>query len=202
MSHTAPKRFDEVHARSLSDPRGFWGEAAREISWIKPWDDVLDDSNPPFYRWLKGGVLNTCDNAVDRHVEDGRGEQPAIIHDSPVTGSVTTLTYGELRDQVALFAGALRSLGVQKGDRVVIYMPMIPQALVAMLACARLGAIHSVVFGGFAPHELATRINDARPRVIASASCGIEPNRVVKYKPMLDAALELSPHKPERCIIF
>jgi propionyl-CoA synthetase len=202
MNHNTSKRFDEIHARSLSDPRGFWGEAAREISWLKPWDTVLDDSSPSFYRWFKGGMLNTCDNAVDRHVEAGHGARPAIIHDSPVTGSITTMTYAELRDQVAVFAGALRSLGVVKGDRVVIYMPMIPQALVAMLACARLGAIHSVVFGGFAPHELATRINDARPRVVVSASCGIEPNRVVKYKPMLDAALELSSHKPERCVIL
>ena len=202
MSHDNSKRFDPIHARSLSDPRGFWGEAAGEISWIKPWETVLDDSNPPFYRWFKGGMLNTCYNAVDRHVEAGHGARPAIIHDSPVTGSVRTITYAELRDQVARFAGALKSLGVEKGDRVVIYMPMIPQALVAMLASARLGAIHSVVFGGFAPHELATRINDARPRVVVSASCGIEPNRVVKYKPMLDAAIELSPHKPDHCVIF
>jgi propionyl-CoA synthetase len=202
MSHTTPQPFDEIHTRSLSDPRGFWGEAAREISWIKPWDTVLDDSNTPFHRWFKGGMLNTCDNAVDRHVESGQGARPAIIHDSPVTGSITTITFGELRNHVAVFAGALKALGVEKGDRVVIYMPMIPQALVAMLASARLGAIHSVVFGGFAPHELATRINDARPRVVVSASCGIEPNRVVKYKPMLDAALELSPHKPDRCVIF
>jgi propionyl-CoA synthetase len=202
MSHTAPKPFDEIHSRSLTDPRGFWGEAAREISWTRPWDTVLNDSNPPFYRWFEGGMLNTCHNAIDRHVEAGHGARPAIIHDSPVTGSVTIITYAELRDQVAHFAGAIKSLGVVKGDRVVIYMPMIPQALLAMLACARLGAIHSVVFGGFAPHELATRINDARPRVVVSASCGIEPNRVVRYKPMLDAALELSPHKPDRCVIF
>ncbi len=147
-------------------------------------------------------MLNTCYNAVDCHVEAGRGEQAAIIHDSAMTGSAQTINYRMLRDQVALFAGSLRSLGVEKGDRVVIYMPMIPQTLVAMLACARLGAVHSVVFGGFAPHELATRIGDARPRVVVSASCGLEPNRVIKYKPMLDAAIELSTHKPEHCIIF
>ncbi|HMB03628.1 MAG TPA: AMP-binding protein, partial [Isosphaeraceae bacterium] len=202
MNQSTANPYDLLHARSLSDPEGFWGEAAEDITWIKRWDKVLDDSNPPFYRWFKGGVLNTCYNAIDRHVEAGRGEQPAIIYDSPVTNTVQTITYKELRDQVARFAGALRRLGVEKGDRVIIYMPMIPQTVVAMLACARLGAVHSVVFGGFAPHELSIRINDAEPRVIISASCGIEPNRVVKYKPMLDAAIEESRHKPERCIIF
>ena len=202
MNQSTANPYDQLHARSLSDPEGFWGEAAEDITWIKRWDKVLDDSNPPFYRWFKGGVLNTCYNAIDRHAEAGRGEQPAIIYDSPVTNTVQTITYKELRDQVARFAGALRRLGVEKGDRVIIYMPMIPQTLVAMLACARLGAVHSVVFGGFAPHELAVRINDAEPRVIISASCGIEPNRIVKYKPMLDAAIEEAGHKPERCIIF
>jgi propionyl-CoA synthetase len=202
MSQSTADLYNQLHARSLSDPEGFWGEAAEDITWIKRWDKVLDDSNPPFYRWFKGGILNTCYNAIDRHVEAGRGEQPAIIYDSPVTNTVQTITYKELRDQVARFAGALRRLGVEKGDRVVIYMPMIPQSPVAMLACARLGAVHSVVFGGFAPHELAVRINDAEPRVIVSASCGIEPNRIVKYKPMLDAAIEESEHKPEHCIIF
>jgi propionyl-CoA synthetase len=194
--------YDRLHARSLSDPEGFWGEAAEEIAWVRRWDRVLDASNPPFYRWFRGGVLNTCYNAVDRHVDAGRGEQPAIIHDSPVTGTVRALSYRELRDQVAAFAGALRRLGVEKGDRVLIYMPMIPQTLVAMLACARLGAVHSMVFGGFAPHELATRIRDARPRVILSASCGIEPSRIVQYKSMLDAAIEQSGHQPDRCVIF
>jgi propionyl-CoA synthetase len=202
MSQSTADLYNQLHARSLSDPEGFWGKAAEDITWIKRWDKVLDDSNPPFYRWFKGGILNTCYNAIDRHVEAGRGEQPAIIYDSPVTNTVQTITYKELRDQVARFAGALRRLGVEKGDRVVIYMPMIPQSPVAMLACARLGAVHSVVFGGFAPHELAVRINDAEPRVIVSASCGIEPNRIVKYKPMLDAAIEESEHKPEHCIIF
>ena len=202
MSLDNSNTFDQIHARSLSDPQGFWGEAAREISWIRPWDTVLDDSNPPFYRWFKGGMLNTCYNAVDRHVEAGHGARPAIIHDSPVTGRSGRSPTPSSATRSRPLAGALKSLGVEKGDRVVIYMPMIPQALVAMLASARLGAIHSVVFGGFAPHELATRINDARPRVVVSASCGIEPNRVVKYKPMLDAAIELSPHKPDHCVIF
>jgi propionyl-CoA synthetase len=202
MSENTEAVFNQLYARSLSDPEAFWGEAAEAISWDRRWDRVLDASRPPFYRWFPGGMLNTCVNAVDRHVDAGRGAQAAIIHDSPLTGTVQTLTYRELRDQVAGFAGALRRLGVERGDRVVISMPMIPQTLVAMLACARLGAIHSVVFGGFAPHELATRISDAGPRVVVSASCGVEPSRVVKYKPMLDAALAQSTHQPERCIIF
>jgi propionyl-CoA synthetase len=195
-------RYQELYTRSLNDPEGFWGEAAEDITWIKRWDSVLDGSNPPFYRWFKGGVLNTCYNAVDRHVEAGRGEQNALIYDSPVTDTVQSITYSELRDQVARFAGVLRGLGVEKGDRVIVYMPMIPQAAIAMLACARLGAVHSVVFGGFAPHELATRINDAKPKAIVSASCGIEGSRVIKYKPMLDAAIEQSTHKPDHCVVF
>ncbi|AWJ90247.1 propionyl-CoA synthetase [Azospirillum baldaniorum] len=202
MSQSSADRYNQIHARSLSDPDGFWGEAAEDITWIKRWDKVLDDSNAPFYRWFTGGVLNTCYNAVDRHVEAGRGAQAAIIYDSPVTKTVQTITYAEFQDQVARFAGALRAQGVEKGDRVILYMPMIPQSLVAMLACARLGAVHSVVFGGFAPHELATRINDSRPKAIVSASCGIEPNRVVKYKPMLDAAIEQAEHKPSSVIVF
>jgi propionyl-CoA synthetase len=195
-------RYQELHTRSLNDPEGFWGETAEDITWIKRWDSVLDGSNPPFYRWFKGGVLNTCYNAVDRHVEAGRGEQNALIYDSPVTDTVQTITYRELRDQVARFAGVLRGLGVDKGDRVIVYMPIIPQAAVAMLACARLGAVHSVVFGGFAPQELATRINDAKPKLIVSASCGIEGSRIVKYKPMLDAAIEQATHKPDHCVVF
>ncbi|MCW2247202.1 propionyl-CoA synthetase [Azospirillum fermentarium] len=202
MTTTSAAAYDQLHDRSLSDPAGFWGDAAEEITWFKRWDTVLDGSNPPFYRWFKGGVLNTCYNAVDRHVEQGRADQAAIIYDSPVTGVVQTITYAELKDQVARLAGALRARGVEKGDRVIVYMPMIPQAVMAMLACARLGAVHSVVFGGFAPNELATRIDDAKPKAIISASCGIEPNRVVKYKPMLDSAIELSSHKPSACIIF
>jgi propionyl-CoA synthetase len=194
--------YAETYRRSQEDPEGFWGEAARAIDWDKPWDRVLDDSNPPFYRWFAGGELNTCHNALDRHVAAGRAEQPALIYDSPVTGTKKVFTYRELRDAVALFAGALRAQGVEKGDRVIVYMPMVPEAVVAMLACARIGAIHSVVFGGFASKELATRINDAKPRVMVSASCGIEGSKVVQYKPLLDEAIELAAHKPERCIIL
>jgi propionyl-CoA synthetase len=195
-------RYDEMHARSLRDPDGFWGEAAGQIDWIRRWDTVLDRSNPPFFRWFRGGVLNTCWNAVDRHVEGGRADQAAIIYDSPVTGAVRHITYAELKREVAGFAGALASLGIAKGDRVILYMPMIPEAVVAMLACARLGAVHSVVFGGFAPDELATRIDDARPKAIVSASCGIEAGRVLRYKPMLDAAIAKAAYKPQSCVIF
>jgi len=195
-------RFDEVYARSLRDPEGFWGEAAAQVSWHRTWDRVLDDRNAPFYRWFSGGLLNTCHNALDRHVEGGRAEQAALIYDSPVTGTVRSYTYRELRDLTATCAGALAELGVGKGDRVIIYMPMVPEAVVAMLACARLGAVHSVVFGGFAANELAVRINDAEPKVIVSASCGIEVKKVIEYKPLLDEAIRMAHHKPERCLIF
>ena len=195
-------KYMQIHRRSIENPTEFWGEAAEGIDWESRWDKVLDDSNAPLYRWFPGGRLNTCYNALDRHVASGRGEQAAIIYDSPVTGSQRTISYGELRDQVALFAGALADNGVRQGDRVIIYMPMIPEAVVAVLACARIGAVHSVVFGGFAPNELATRIDDATPTAIVSASCGIEPTRLVEYKPLLDQALELSKHKPKHCIIF
>ncbi len=194
-------RFDQLYKRSIDDPDGFWAEAAEAIHWDKRWDKVLDDSNKPFYRWFAGGKLNTCYNALDFHVENGRADQPALIYDSPVTETKKTFSYRELRDKVATFAGVLAEQGVAKGDRVVIYMPMIPQALVAMLACARLGAVHSVVFGGFAANELAVRIDDARPKVIVSASCGIEPGRVVEYKPLLDKAIERARHKPDKCVI-
>lgn len=197
-----PNEFDAMYARSMADPPAFWDQAAQGISWYTPWSMVLDDTNAPFCRWFAGGELNTCYNAVDRHVEAGSGAQPAIIYDSPVTETVQIITYTELQDLVARFAGALKACGVCKGDRVLLYMPMIPQSVVAMLACARLGAIHSVVFGGFAPNELATRIDDAKPKVIVSASCGIEPNRVVQYKPMLDAAIDQAEHKPDSTIVF
>ena len=193
--------YDAVYTRWLNDPENFWAEAAEAVHWDKKWDRVLDDSRPPFYRWFPGGLLNTCYNALDRHVESGRADQPALIYDSPVTATVQTFTYRELLDQVARFAGVLSAQGVQKGDRVIIYMPMVPEAIVAMLACARIGAIHSVVFGGFASHELANRITDARPKVIISASCGIEVGRIIPYKPLLDKAIELAAVKPERCII-
>lgn len=194
--------YQGVYRRSLEDREGFWLEAAAAIDWDRSPTRALDDSNPPFFRWFPDGVLNTCWNAVDRWVEAGRGEQAAIVYDSPVTGSVSTLTYDELRGAVARFAGALRSLGVEKGDRVVVYMPMVPEAVIVMLACARIGAVHSVVFGGFAPRELAIRIDDARPKVVVSASCGIEVDRVVEYKPLLDEAIELAVHRPERCVIL
>jgi propionyl-CoA synthetase len=194
--------YQAVYERSMKDPESFWAEAAELIDWDRPWDKVLDSSNAPFHRWFSGGMLNTCYNAVDRHVTAGRGDQPAIIHDSPVTGTKTVITYAELQDQVARFAGALLALGVTQGDRVIVYMPMVPEAAVAMLGCARIGAIHSVVFGGFSARELATRIDDAKPRVMVAGSCGIEPNRVVHYKPLLDSAINLAEHKPEHCIIL
>ncbi|HLK74065.1 MAG TPA: propionyl-CoA synthetase [Streptosporangiaceae bacterium] len=194
-------RYSEVFRRSLADPEGFWGEAARAIDWYRAPASVLDDSNPPFYRWFPDGVLNTCFNALDRHVRDGRGGQAALIYDSPVTGTARTYTYAELLDEVARFAGALRGLGVSRGDRVIIYMPMIPEAVIAMLACARIGAVHSVVFGGFAANELAARIDDAAPKVVVSASAGIEVSRVVAYKPILDRAIDLARHKPDHCVI-
>jgi propionyl-CoA synthetase len=200
-SDAMSSRFDQVYKRSIEDPDGFWAEAADAIHWERRWDRVLDDSNKPFYRWFTGGQLNTAYNALDFHVENGRADQAALIYDSPVTDTKKTFSYAELRDNVATFAGVLAAQGVAKGDRVVIYMPMIPQALVAMLACARLGAVHSVVFGGFASNELAVRIDDARPKVIVSASCGIEPGRVVEYKPLLDKAIEQAKHKPDRCVI-
>ncbi len=194
-------RYAEVYARSLSDKERFWADAAEAVHWYRKWDSVLDTSNEPFYRWFTGAEVNTCYNALDLHVDNGRGDQAALIYDSPVTDTVKTFTYRELRDRVATFAGALAGQGVSRGDRVIIYMPMIPQAVVAMLACARLGAVHSVVFGGFASNELAVRIDDAQPKVIVSASCGIEPGRIVEYKPLLDKAIELASHKPDRNII-
>jgi propionyl-CoA synthetase len=194
--------YQKQFRQSIDEPERFWAEAAKAIDWYRPWDTVLDRRNPPFYRWFSGGELNTCFNAVDRHVLGGRGEQPAIIHDSPVTGTIRKITYRELLAQVALFAGALRDQGVQKGDTVIIYMPMIPEAAVAMLACARLGAVHSVVFGGFAAHELAIRIDHARPRAIIIASGAIEGKKTLAYKPLVDSAIDQSQHKPEKCIVF
>jgi len=194
--------YEAAYEAWRRDPEGFWAQAAESIHWYRRWDKVLDTSRAPFYRWFSGGLLNTCYNLLDAHVENGRAEQVALIYDSPVTGTVKSYTYRELLDEVSLFAGALQQQGAGKGDRVIIYMPMIQEAVIAMLACARIGAIHSVVFGGFAADELATRINDARPKVILSASCGIEVNRVVPYKPMLDKAIDLAKQKPERCIVF
>jgi len=190
-----------VHQASLDDPEGFWAQQAELIDWERPWDAVLDRSQPPFYRWFVSGRLNTCYNALDRHVEAGHGGQTALIWDSPVTQSKRQYTYAELTDEVARCAGVLAGLGVEKGDRVIVYMPMVPEAVVAMLACARLGAVHSVVFGGFAAAELAKRIDDAQPKVIVSASCGIEPSRVIAYKPLLDQAIAQAKHTPDKCVI-
>ena len=193
--------YKATYDRSMNERDAFWAEAASLIDWIKPWDRVLDDSTPPFYHWFSGAELNTCYNAVDRHVAT-RGDQPAVIHDSPVTNSKEIITYRQLQERVSRFAGALKDLGVTKGDRVIVYMPMVPEALIAMLGCARIGAIHSVVFGGFSARELATRIDDAKPKVMVAGSCGIETNRVVQYKPLLDEAINIAEHKPEHCIIY
>src|SRR5438309_934914 len=194
--------YDETYSRWRQDPQAFWADAAENVHWHKRWDTVLDASRAPFYRWFAGAMVNTCYNALDVHVEQGRGDQPALIYDSPVTATIKTFTYRELLNEVAHFAGVLAAQGVVKGDRVIIYMPMVPETVIAMLACARLGAIHSVVFGGFAAHELATRIDDAQPKVILSASCGIEADRVVAYKPLLDEAIETAKMKPIACIIL
>ena len=195
-------RYHEVYARWQRDPQGFWGEAAQAIDWIEPPKRVFDPDAGVYGRWFAGGVCNTCWNAVDRHVMQGRGEQAAIIYDSPLSGQKRTLTYYRLQVETQVLAAILRNFGVGKGDRVVLYMPMVPEAVVAMLACARIGAVHSVVFGGFAANELATRIDDAKPKVILSASCGLEPGRIVKYKPLLDEAIRLAGHKPDACLIL
>ena len=179
-----------------------WKQAAENIHWFRAPTTVLDDSNPPFYRWYPDGVTNACYNALDLHVEQGRGDQTALFYDSPVTDTRRQYSYAQLLEEVATFAGVLAGRGVEKGDRVIVYMPMVPEALIAMLACARLGAVHSVVFGGFASNELAVRIDDATPKLIVSASCGVEPNRVVPYKPLLDEAIELAAHKPDSCVIL
>ena len=194
--------YRSIYRRSLEQPAAFWAEAASALHWDKPWDRVLDAERAPFYSWFKGGRLNTCYNAVDRHVATGRGSQAAIIHDSPVTGSQRTISYAELQDQVARLAGTMVRHGVKVGDRVIVYMPMVPEALVGMLACARIGAVHSVVFGGFAANELATRIDDAKPVLILSASCGVEGARVIPYKPLLDRAIAEAAHKPRHTIIL
>ena len=195
-------RYDELYERSRRDPEAFWADAAKDVFWYKKWDRVLDDSGAPLYQWFTGGETNTCYNALDVHVENGRGDQLALIHDSPVTDTVTRYTYRELLEQVAAFAGVLKAQGIGYGDRVIVYMPMVPEAAIAMLACARIGAIHSVVFGGFAPRELATRIDDAKPKAIVSASAGIEGKRIIPYKPLLDEACEIAAHKVARIIVL
>jgi propionyl-CoA synthetase len=195
-------QYEEAFKESLENPEAFWGRAAEGIDWDRTWDKVLDQSKSPFLKWFPGGNMNTCFNAVDRHVLAGNGDRTAVIYDSPVTDTVRKYTYSELKDRVSKTAGFLKDLGVGKGDTVLVYMPMIPEALISMLACARLGAVHSVVFGGFAPPELAVRIDDAQPKAVLSASCGIEVKRVIPYKPLLDQAIGLSQHKPEKCVIL
>ena len=202
MNIQANSRYHEVHARSLRDPEGFWAEAAREIDWIEPPKKIFDSGMGLYGRWFPDAVVNTCYNALDRHVAGGRAEQLALIHDSPLAGTVTKFTYAQLLHEVQTLAAVMADFGVGKGDRVILYMPMVPEAVVAMLACARIGAVHSVVFGGFAAKELATRIEDAKPKLIFSASCGLEPGRIVQYKPLLDEAIKLSSVKPEVCIIL
>jgi len=197
-----PQNYREIYRQSITNPDEFWAKAAEEIIWYKKYSAVLDDSNKPFYRWFSGGELNTCYNALDYHVENGYADKTAVIYDSPVTGSIREITYRELLEQVSKLAGSLSAKGIIKGDRIIIYMPMIPEAVIAMLACARIGAIHSVVFGGFAPDELAVRIDDAQPRMIISASCGIEGKKIIEYHTFLNRAIESSHHKPDACIIF
>src|SRR5215831_13405846 len=195
-------RYHEVYGRCQRDPEGFWAEAAREIDWYEPIAKVFDPSAGVYDRWFVGATCNTCYNAVDRHVLGGRGPQTAIIYDSPITASKRSLTYTQLLAEVRAFAAVLTDFGISKGDRVILYMPMVPEAVIAMLACARIGAVHSVVFGGFAAKELATRIDDAKPKLIFSASCGLEPGRIVQYKPLLDEAIQLASSKPSACIIL
>jgi len=195
-------KYSEIYEQSINNPEEFWGSAAEDIVWYKKYSVVLDDSDKPFYRWFSGGELNTCYNALDYHVENGYRDKTAVIYDSPVTDTIRKITYGELLEQVSKLAGVLSEKGIVKGDRIIIYMPMIPESVVAMLACARIGAIHSVVFGGFAPNELAVRIEDAQPKMIISASCGIEGKKIIEYYTFLNRAIELSHHKPDACIIY
>jgi propionyl-CoA synthetase len=195
-------KYDNLYKASIADPEKFWDEAAKDVKWFSPYKKVLDISNPPFYRWFVEGKINTCFNAVDRHVEEGNGSRTAIIYDSPVTSKKISFSYSEVKKIVSTFAGALKNFGIKKGDRIIIYMPMIPEAVFAMLACARIGAVHSVVFGGFAANELAARIDDSEAKLIISASCGFEPGKTVQYKPLLDEAIRLAALKPKKCVIF
>ncbi|MCB1387309.1 MAG: AMP-binding protein, partial [Nitratireductor sp.] len=194
--------YHAIYEHWRKDPQAFWRQAAGEIDWYTPAEEIFDADAGAYGRWFTGATCNTCYNAIDRHVERGRAGQAAIIYDSPITGSKRTITYEELKDEVEALASVMRDNGIGRGDRVIIYMPMVPEAAFAMLACARLGAIHSVVFGGFAARELATRIDDAKPKMIVSASCGIEPNRIVAYKPLLDEAIDMAVSKPATCIVL
>ena len=194
--------YETLYKASITNPEKFWGEAARDVKWFKPYKKVLDDSNPPFYRWFPEGKINTCFNAIDRHVEEGNGSRTAIIYDSPVTSKKISFTYSDLQKRVSIFAGALKNFGIKKGDRIIIYMPMIPEALIAIFACARIGAVHSVVFGGFASNELAARIDDSEAKLIITASCGFEPGKIIQYKPLIEEAIKLAKIKPKKCVIF
>ena len=194
--------YDHSYKTSIINPEKFWGEAAKDVKWFKSYKKVLDDSNPPFYRWFPEGKINTCFNAIDRHVEEGNGSRTAIIYDSPVTSKKISFTYSDLKKRVSIFAGALKNFGIKKGDRIIIYMPMIPEALVAIFACARIGAVHSVVFGGFASNELAARIDDSEAKLIITASCGFEPGKIIQYKPLIEEAIKLAKIKPKKCVIF
>ena len=195
-------KFNKIYEQSINDPEKFWGNASNDVFWFKKPTKILNKSNPPFYKWYEDGITNTCYNALDIHIDQGNGKRTALIYDSPITGNKSKFTYQELKSKVSKFAGALKDQGVNKGDRVIIYMPMIPEAVVAMLACGRIGAIHSVVFGGFAANELASRIDDSKAKIILSASCGYEPGRTIEYKPLLKKAIELAKHKVEKCIIY
>ena len=196
------QNYKDIYQKSIQNREEFWKNISKNIFWYKKPTKILNSTNPPFYKWFEDGVTNNCYNALDLHIDEGRGDKIAIIYDSPITGTKKTISYNELRDKVALFAGALKNQGINKGDRVIIYMPMIPEAVVAMLACGRIGAVHSVVFGGFAANELASRIDDSKAKLLVTASCGYEPGRTVHYKPLVNKALELANHKPDKCIIF
>ena len=188
------QKYKDIYQKSIDNREEFWKEVSEDIFWYRKPTKILNSDNPPFYKWFEDGVTNTCYNALDLHIDEGRGDKLAIIYDSPITSAKKNITYNELRDRVALFAGALKNQGVNKGDRVIIYMPMIPEAVITMLACGRIGAVHSVVFGGFAANELASRIDDSKAKLLVTASCGYEPGRTVHYKPLVNKALELAQH--------
>ena len=194
--------FKEIYEKSIKNPEDFWKSLSDDIFWFKKPTKILNSSNPPFYKWYEDGKTNTCYNALDLHVENGLGDNTALIYDSPITGNKAKYTFNELKSRVSKFAGALKNQGVEKGDRVVIYMPMVPEAVIAMLACGRIGAIHSVVFGGFASNELASRIDDSKAKILVTSSCGFEPNRTVEYRPLVDGALKLAKHKLKKVIFY
>ena len=196
------KNYKEIYEQSINNPENFWKNISEDIFWFKKPSKILNKSSPPFYKWFEDGITNTCYNALDYHIDQGRGKKIALIYDSPITGYKSKFTYEELRNKVSKFSGALNNQGIKKGDRVIIYMPMIPEAVIAMLACGRIGAIHSVVFGGFASNELASRIDDSKAKILITASCGFEPGKTVEYKPLVDKALKLASHKIEKLILF